>query len=124
MNFYLRYLNFINKKPLLLLMLCILILVAGKPGLKIRVNNNMEDWFPSSSKQLVDKKQFIQKFGSDELMFLLLTFPDTSSSAYKLKVLRDLSDSLVSLNGFDQVLSSISSHNCYQVKGNTDELNF
>jgi len=36
----------------------------------------------------------------------LLTFPDTSSSAYKLKVLRDLSDSLVSLNGFDQVLSS------------------
>jgi len=46
MNFYLRYLSFIHCKPLLLLILCILLLVAGKPALDIKLNNNMEDWFP------------------------------------------------------------------------------
>ncbi len=103
MNLYLKYIHYIQKEPWLLVVGSILVLLAGLPALHIQVNNNLEDWLPESSQLLIDKKQFIKDFGNDEMMFLLLTFPDSSSELFRKNTLSELTGNLSKIYGLEQV---------------------
>jgi len=103
MNYYLKYLRYIQKKPMLLLAFTLLVLLFGKPVFDIKVNNVMEDWFPENSSKLVDKKEFIEYFGNDELIYLMLSFPDTASQNFKRLTLKNLSDSINTIVGIEQI---------------------
>ncbi len=103
MDLYLKYIRFIQGKPFLLAMGIAFTLLAGLPALDIQVNNNLEDWFPENSQLLIDKKQFIKDFGNDEMMFLLLTFPDSASEKFRKTTLSELVDSLSKIHGLEQV---------------------
>lgn len=105
MKLYLAYLRKVLETPVLLVIISLLCILGGIPAIRVQVNNNLEDWFPANSEQLQNKRQFIEYFGSDELMFLLLTFPDTASERYRDEILETLSDSISGLYGFEQVLS-------------------
>ena len=104
MNLYLKYLHFILKNNWLLAIGIILVLVAGLPGLHPQVANNLEDWYPENSSKLVDKKQFVKDFGNDEMMYLLLTFQDTATEAFRKNTVTKLADSLSGIYGLEQVL--------------------
>ncbi len=101
---YFQYLRFLTRHYYLIPAICLLVLVFAKPALDTRVNNNMEDWFPASSPQLVNKQQFIEDFGNDELIFLLLTFPDSMDKGREAEILDGLASDLKKIGGLDQVL--------------------
>jgi predicted RND superfamily exporter protein len=105
MNFYLKYVKYLSRKPLLLALLTLCVIIGGLPILQIRINNSPEDWNPKGSSQLIDKEEFIKHFGNDEMMFLYLTFPDSASDNYRLKLIQTVSNSIRNIYGFEDVFT-------------------
>ncbi|MCI4668807.1 MAG: MMPL family transporter [Bacteroidia bacterium] len=103
-SIYLKYLDYTSRKPWFLALVVIAILLLSFPVLQTNVNNNMEEWFPSDSPQLIAKNQFIKDFGNDELIFVLLTFPENFPDSTKRASLEKLADEFGKINGLDQVL--------------------
>lgn len=104
-SLYLKYLHFSIHRPWFMALIGGLILALSFPVLTTKVNNNMEEWFPANSPQLVAKRQFIQDFGNDELIFVLLTFPEHSSERERIHALDTLSHEFDKIGGIDQVLN-------------------
>jgi len=90
----------------MLILLSLLIILGSYPVLKMHTDSNGEGWLPKNSKKLELRNQFLKDFGSDELMMLYLTFPDSSSRDYKLEMLGRISDSVSNcIYGFESVFS-------------------
>ena len=108
MNLYSKYVKYASQKPWLLAVLIALTLLAGLPALKIEVANHPEDWYPGSSHQLEDKREFARCFGNDEPMILFLTFPDTCTDDYRLDQIYAISENLKSVYGIENSFSRLS----------------
>lgn len=108
MNLYSKYVKYASQKPWLLAVLIALALLAGLPALKIEVANHPEDWYPGSSHQLEDKREFARCFGNDEPMILFLTFPDTCTDDYRLDQIYAISENLKSVYGIENSFSRLS----------------
>ncbi len=103
---YGQYIQYASSKPLLLILITSLILACSYPIFNIHQDPNGEGWLPKNSKQLLARNQFLKDFGSDELMLLYLTFPDTSTQQYRLNTLESISDKAgSSIYGFSTILS-------------------
>ncbi|MEO0897561.1 MAG: hypothetical protein AAFY71_14235 [Bacteroidota bacterium] len=102
-SYYASYIRVVLRHPILLVILCLLTLALSFPASSIQLSNNMEEWFPASSPQLQAKRQFIQHFGNDELIFLLLTFPDSTLEENRIHHLDSLVKGLENIEGIDQV---------------------
>jgi uncharacterized protein len=84
----------------------ILILISSFPIFNIHTDSDGTGWFPKKSKQLINRNQFLKDFGSDELMMLYLTFPDTTSFDFRIEKLQQIGDSITAnLYGFETVFS-------------------
>ncbi len=107
MKFYLKYIAFASKRPWLLILLTVIVIISGLPISKIKIANRPEDWYPENSRQLPDKNAFEKYFGNDEVMVLYLTFPKGSSDEYKLDQLYNAGENIHKIYGFDQTFSRV-----------------
>ncbi len=107
MNLYARYVKYASQKPWLLIALIALTIVVGLPALKIEVANHPEDWYPRSSHQLEDKKDFFRCFGNDEPMIVYLTFPDTCTDDYRLDQIQEIGNNLKTVYGIENHFSRL-----------------
>jgi predicted RND superfamily exporter protein len=107
MNFYAKYVKYASQKPWLLIALISITIFVGLPTLKIEVANHPEDWYPGSSHQLEDKKDFVRCFGNDEPMILFLTFPDTCTDDYRLDQIYTISENLKTVYGIENSFSRL-----------------
>lgn len=107
MNFYTKYVKYASQKPWLLVALIAITILAGLPALDIEVANHPEDWYPRSSHQLEDKKEFARCFGNDEPMILFLTFPDTCTDDYRLDQIYNINQNLKSVYGIENSFSRL-----------------
>ncbi len=105
-RWYIQYVEFAAKRPVILLFITIFLFVFSYPILNIHFDNNGEGWYPKSSERLQLKYQFIKDFGSDEMMMYLLTFPDTVSKERRMEMLKNITDSIrKSIYNFETVFS-------------------
>ena len=96
----------------------LIILASSFPIFNIHTDSNGEGWFPKKSKQLIDKNQFLKDFGSDELMMLYLTFPDSTSNEFRIEKLQQISDSVTkNLYGFETIFSKYNIQKIREVMG-------
>ncbi len=102
---YIQFIEYVVSRPFYLVVFSIFLLVSSFPIFNIHTDSTGEGWYPKNSKQLILKNQFIKDFGSDELMMLYLTFPDSSSSQSRMNSLQKVSASVSSLYGFENILS-------------------
>jgi len=111
---YIKYIYYISSRPLVLYTLIILLTALSYPILNIHTDNDGKGWLPGDSKKLVLKNLFQQKFGSDEIIVVYLTFPDTSTKSNRIKLLSRITDSVTNnLYGFEDVFSD---YNIEQLK--------
>ncbi len=111
---YINYINTIASRPFLLLGLALLILALSYPIFDIHLDKDGKGWLPKNSKKLFYKNLYQEKFGSDEVVVLYLTFPDTASTDYHLLKLKQIDDSISkNIYGFESVFSK---NNIGQIK--------
>ena len=98
--------------------MAMIVLASSYQIFSIHTDSDGEGWFPKKSKQLINKNQFLKDFGSDELMMLYLTFPDSASNEYKQELLQQINDSVTkNINGFETVFSKYSLSKIGEVMG-------
>ena len=115
---YIQYIQYAASKPYLLAILMTIFLLSSYPIFNIHSDSNGQGWLPKNSQQLIRKNQFINDFGSDEVMMLYLTFPDTCTSQYRLNRIQKLNDTISkSLYGFENILSRYNISEISEVTG-------
>lgn len=106
---YIAYIKFSSSKPILLYFLALLILALSFPIFSIHTDGDGKGWLPKDSKKLYYKNLNQEKFGSDEIVIVYLTFPDTASQNYHIQKLKEITDSVsVHLKDFQSVFSNYS----------------
>ena len=98
--------------------MALVIIACSFPIFDIHTDSNGEGWFPKKSKQLINRNQFLNDFGSDELMMLYLTFPNTASNDFRIEKLQQVGDSITKkLYGFETVFSKYNVTKIAEVMG-------
>src|ERR1035437_7042017 len=115
---YIQYIQYAASKPYLLAILMTVFLLSSYPIFNIHSDSNGQGWLPKNSQQLIRKNQFINDFGSDEVMMLYLTFSDTCTSQYRLNRIQKLNDTISkSLYGFENIFSRYNISEITEVTG-------
>ena len=103
---YTTLINFLARRPAILLALAAMVLLCCYPIKNIHQDTTGEGWLPNNPRQLSYKNRFIREYGSDELMMLYLTFPNTYNADQRLTVVKKVNDTILhSIKGFESVFS-------------------
>ena len=115
---YVKYIYSVSSKPAILYALIGLLLVLSYPIVNMHTDSDGSGWLPKDSKKLIIKNLYQEKFGSDEIVIVYLTFPDTVSEAGHLKVLKQITDSITkNIHGFESVFSAYNIDRLKRVTG-------
>ncbi|MFA9392498.1 MAG: RND family transporter [Prolixibacteraceae bacterium] len=116
---YIVYIKYSSSKPILLIFLAVIILALSFPIRNIHIDGDGKGWLPKGSNKLFYKNLYQEKFGSDEVVVVYLTFPDSSTSTYHQQKLKEIADSVeMHLNGFQTVFSNYSIDQLEHLVGN------
>ena len=115
---YVKYIYSVSSKPAILYALIGLLLALSYPIVNMHTDSDGSGWLPKDSKKLIIKNLYQEKFGSDEIVIVYLTFPDTVSETGHLKVLKQITDSITkNIHGFESVFSAYNIDRLKRVTG-------